>query len=165
MRLSVTRYQPSLQAMALVTLVLVLTGTSIAADYLGPSDMVATPDGKTLLIAAKDAKQVLYFDVAGKKVAKTVAVPDKPTGLALSPDGNKLYVTCASPKSVVAVIDVSAGKVASTIPVGHTAVGPAVSPDGKTLYVCNRFDNDVSFIDLEQGKEVAAVPLTREPMG
>ena len=81
--------------MALVTLALVLTGKSIAADYLGPIDMVATQDGKTLLIACQDAKQVLYFDIAGKKVAKSVAVPESPTGLALNADGTKLYVTCA----------------------------------------------------------------------
>ena len=28
------------------------------------------------------------------------------------------------------------------------AHGLAVTPDGKRLYVCNRFDNDVSVIDL-----------------
>ncbi len=164
MRLTVNRYHIILRAMALVALALIFAGTSVAADYLGPNDMVATPDGKTLLISCQDAKQVLYFDIAGKKVAKTVALPQSPTGLALNADGTKLYVSCGSPEGTVAEIDVAAAKVARTILVGHTAVGPSVSPDGKMLYVCNRFDNDVSFVDLAQGKEVGAVPLTREPI-
>ena len=43
-------------------------------------------------------------------------------------------------------------------------MGPAVSPDGKRLYVCNRFDNDVSVIDLAAGKELARVAAVREPI-
>ena len=115
---------------------------------------VATADGKTLLIAARDAKQLLYFDIASNKVTKSVAAPEVVTGVALSPDGTKAYITCGSAKGVVAVIDVAGAKVASTIPVGHTAVGPSVSADGKWLYVCNRFDNDVSVFDLATGKAV-----------
>jgi len=146
-------------------LLALVAGAASAADYLGPEDLIPTPDGKTLLISCKDAKQILYYDVAGKKVTKTIGVPGEATGLVLSPDGKKLYVTCASASSVVAEIDVAGGKVARTIPVGHTAIGPAVSPDGKTLYVCNRFDNDISIVDLDAGKEVSAIPLIREPIG
>jgi len=39
-----------------------------------------------------------------------------------------------------------------------------VSIDGKTLYVCNRFNNDVSVIDLASKKEVARIAVTREPV-
>jgi YVTN family beta-propeller protein len=43
-------------------------------------------------------------------------------------------------------------------------MGPAVTPDGTRLYVCNRFNNDVSVIDLESGQEVTRVPAVREPI-
>ena len=160
MKRSVTLLQPHLRAIVLATLgiLIALTGSMSAADFLGPEDMVATADGKMLLIAARDAKQLLVFDIATNKVTKTIDVPGPATGVALSPDGAKAYVTCGLPKGVVAVIDVAAGNVAGTIPAGHTPVGPSVSPDGKRLYVCNRFDNNVSVIDLAQGKEVAPVP-------
>ncbi|MHC4400953.1 MAG: YncE family protein, partial [Planctomycetota bacterium] len=82
----------------------------------------------------------------------------------LTPDGTKLIVACAAPKSTVAVLDAASGEVVASIPAGHTAMSPAVSPDGKRLYVCNRFDNDVSVIDLEAGKEVARVAAVREPI-
>jgi len=94
---------------------------------------------------------------------RRVDVPADPTGVALSPDGSKLVVTCAAPKSTVVVIDASSGKVTATIPAGHTARAPVITPDGKRLYVCNRFDNDVSVIDLATAKEITRVAAVREP--
>jgi YVTN family beta-propeller protein len=39
-----------------------------------------------------------------------------------------------------------------------------LSPDGKTLYVCNRFNNEVAVFDLVANKEVARIPVVREPV-
>jgi len=136
---------------------------AVGADYQGPVAVSASPDGKTLFVANRDAKQVAVVDVAGNKVAKQVSMPAPPTGLVLSPDGATLYVTCLGAKSTVAVVDVNAAKVSATIPAGHTAIGPAITPDGKLLIVCNRFDNDVSIIDVATQKETARVPTIREP--
>ena len=120
----------------------------VRGNYLGPDAVAASKDGKTLYITLADARQLALFDVAGGKVVRTIALPAEPTGLALSPDGTRLYVTCAAVKSTVAVIDTAAGKIVDSIPVGHTAHGLAVTPDGKRLYVCNRFNNDVSVITI-----------------
>jgi YVTN family beta-propeller protein len=51
-----------------------------------------------------------------------------------------------------------------SLPAGHTAMGPVLSPDGKTLYVCNRFNNDVSVIDLVSGRELRRIGVQREPV-
>jgi YVTN family beta-propeller protein len=91
-------------------------------------------------------------------------MPEPPSGLALSADGRRLYVTCASPESKVCIVDLTQHKIVGTIPVGHTVMAPVVSPDGKTLYVCNRFNNDVSAIDLALGREVCHIPVEREPV-
>lgn len=138
-----------------------------AADvgkYLGPADVVAAKDGKTLYVLCLDAKQVALLDVASGKVTKTIGLPETPTGLVLSPDGAMLYVTCAGPQGKVCKIDLASGKVASTTAAGHTPTGPTISPDGKRLYVCNQFNNDVSVIDLVASKPLARVPVTREPV-
>lgn len=134
-----------------------------AADYLGPTAVVASKDAQTLYVACTDGKQIAVADPAGGKVLRTIGMPAEPTGMALSPDGETLYVTCAAPKSTICVVELASGKVRGSIPAGHTAVGPAVSPDGRKLYVCNRFDNDVSVIDLE-AKKIARVPVSREPV-
>ncbi|MHC4400291.1 MAG: cell surface protein [Planctomycetota bacterium] len=131
---------------------------------LGPCALVASPCGKKLYVASRDARQVAWLDLPEGNVAASVPLPGEPTGLAISPDGAALYATCAGPSGVVVVLDTSSPAVVTTIPVGHTAMGPDVSPDGRHLYVCNRFDNDVSVVDLVLGREVARVAAVREPV-
>ena len=91
-------------------------------------------------------------------------MPHSPSGLALSPDGARLYVTCAAPQSSVRVLETSSGKTLATIPAGHTAMAPVISPDGKTLFVCNRFNNDVSVFDAGTAKQQCRIPVQREPV-
>ena len=54
-----------------------------AADYLSPSAMVASPDGKAIYVALYDGTQVAVFDVASGKVTRTIAVRSNPTGVAI----------------------------------------------------------------------------------
>ena len=58
--------------------------------YLGPLDLVASADGKTLYVIEIDARQIAVVDVAANKVARTIACPAEPGGLALSPDGTRV---------------------------------------------------------------------------
>jgi len=139
-------------------------GGGEVGKYLGPCSVVASKDGRMLYIAFADAKQIAFVNIRSGKVTRSIATAAKPTGLTLSPDGRELYVTCAATQSMVLVIDVAFGKIKAKIPVGHTACGPTVTPDGKHLYVCNRFNNDVSVIDLETSKEIGRISATREPL-
>ena len=153
------------RAVCLLAVCGIMIGAVQAADTLGPTAIVASPDAKTLCVANTDAKQVAIVDIASGKAVKSIAMPAVPTGLVFSPDGNTLYVTCAAPEGTVAVVDVKAAKVVDSIAAGHWPIGPAISPDGKTIYVCNRFNNNVSVIDLESKKELARVDVVREPCG
>ena len=96
-------------------------------EYLGPSALVVSSDAKTLYVANADARQVAWVDLSSGKVTRRVDVPAEPTGVVLSPDGAKLVVTCAAPRSTVVVIDTASGRVTATIPAGHTAIGPAIT--------------------------------------
>ncbi len=136
-----------------------------SSAYLGPEAIVAHKDGKRLFVAARDAHQVAVVELPGGKVLQRIALPGEPTSMALSADGATLYVTAAAPKSIVCAVDTASGKISFTLPAGHTATGVAVAADGKRLYVCNRFNNDVSVLDVAGRKEVARVPVVREPVG
>lgn len=131
---------------------------------LSPTALVASSDGKALYLACATANCVLRFDVARQKVSDSITMPESPSGLALSADGRRLYITCAAPESKVYIVDVQKLKIIGSIPAGHTAMSPSVSPDGKTLYVCNRFNNDVSVIDLPAKKELRRIAVQREPV-
>jgi len=133
-------------------------------EYFSPVALVADKQGKMLYVAEATAKQVAVFDIESSKVTKTYSLREKPSGLALAPDGSELYVTCASPKGWLGVINLRSWKVRYHLPAGHTPTAPIVSPDGKFLYVCNRFDNNVSVIDVVTQKQIAQIPVQREPV-
>lgn len=133
-------------------------------EYLGPCALAVSNDAGILYVACADAHEVAWIELPGGNVTRRIAMPAEPTGLALTPDGARLIVTCAAPRSAVVVLDAASGERLAAIAAGHTAMGPAISPDGKRAYVCNRFSGDVSVIDLAAGKQVARVPAVREPI-
>lgn len=132
--------------------------------YLGPCAIAISKDGKTAHVVNADARQVAWIELPDGPVTRLVPMPGEPSGLVMSPDGTRLIVTCAAPRSTVLVLDAATGQTLASIAAGHTAMGPAVTPDGKRLYVCNRFNNDVSVIDLAASAEVARVKAIREPV-
>lgn len=137
---------------------------AVESDTLGPSALLASLDGKKLFVANQDAHQLAVVDPEAGGVTHSISLPASPTGMVLSPDGKRLYVTCAAPKSSIAVIDTTSLQHFQTFTAGHTASGPAISPDGKRLYICNRFNNNVSVLDSSSGKELASVAVTRNPV-
>jgi YVTN family beta-propeller protein len=138
--------------------------SAASAKWLSPTALAAAPDGSALYIACATGGRVLVFDLATRKVTRSIATPESPTGLALSTDGKTLCVTCAAPESEVCVVDVAKGKVVSKLPAGHTATSPVLSPEGKTLFVCNRFNDDISVLDLATKKELRRILVRREPV-
>ena len=153
--------------MRLLSGFLVLATISLAtADSvpLSPTALAVSPEGKMLYVACATANRVLCFDTAERKVTGFFSLPESPSGLVLSSDGTKLFVTCAAPESRVCIVDPAKLKIIGTVPAGHTALAPVISPDGKTLFVCNKFNNDVSVIDLAAKREVRRIAVQREPV-
>lgn len=139
------------------------SGAAVRAPF-SPTALAATPDGGTLFIAGATANSIAVFDLKAGSIRGEIAVPASPSGVAVSRDGSRLYVTCAAPASTVCVVDVAAGRVMARIPTGHTAMSPVLSPDGAMLYVCNRFDSAVAFIDLRRRQEAGRIAVAREPI-
>ncbi|MFH1717830.1 MAG: c-type cytochrome [Planctomycetota bacterium] len=154
----------TLEVVVLLCAVLTVRAAGSDSEYLSPLDVVADNDGKTLYIAEATAGQVAVLDVETRSVARVIGVPAPPSGLALSDDGSRLYVTGAAPDGRVFVVNTKTGKITKRIPTGHTPTAPVLSPDGKTLYVCNQFNDNVSVIDLASGRESAKIAVTREPV-
>ncbi len=71
----------------LVLLAAVVFAAAGGAPYQGPSDLVASKDGKSLLVLCQDVGQIAVVDVASGAVGRRLACPAPPTGLALSPEG------------------------------------------------------------------------------
>ena len=139
---------------------------SVAAPTgdLSPTALALSPNGEDLYVACATARQVLVFNTAERRITKRLAMPAEPSGLVLSADGTRLFVTCAGPISQVSVEEITLGKTSQTFNAGHTALSPILSRDGKILFICNRFNDSVSLFDLRQGKEQARIPVAREPV-
>ncbi len=135
-----------------------------AGDYLSPTAIVADNAGEKLYIAQATAQQVDVFDIETAKIVMTAGAPSEPTGLVLTGDGTRLYVTCAGPKGSICVIDTHNMKLLRTFPAGYAPMAPVLAPDGKHLYVCNRFDNDISVIRTEDDHLIKKIPALREPV-
>ena len=90
------------------------------ADH--PSDLVFSPDGKTLFVAQSNRNLVAAVDVASRTVVRQISV-------ALGPDGP------GTPS-------------ADALPDGSTPNALALAPDGKTLFVANADDDAVAVVDV-----------------
>lgn len=144
------------------TVGLMLASAAPAAEYLSPSDLALDADGKTLWITQHTGKRLDRFDPESKTVTRSIPLPDRPRGLAVS--GVTAYIPTGEGQGWLHAVDLQSGKIPFSVPVGNGPMVPVLSPDGKTLYVCNRFGNSVSFIDLKARKTVRTVPVVREPV-
>ena len=85
------------------------------------------------------------IDTVTNAVSATIPIGDPPLGgVAVTPDGSKVYVTQVT---TVSVIDTVTNTVIATIPVGLIPEGVAVTPDGSKVYVTSIVANTVSVID------------------
>ena len=138
--------------------------TGTAQGALSPFAMCASRDGAKLYIAAHTANRVLVFDTAARRVTAAFDIPGRPTGLALSGDGGRLYVTAGVAPGYVYVLDSETGAALDRIQTGHSPCSPVTVPGDTTLYVLNRFDNSMSIIDLRTSRQIVATPMLREPV-
>lgn len=87
------------------------------------------------------------FSVAGDYLS--------PAAIAVSPDGAKVHIVCAT-AAAVKTVDLASGKVTATVPVSQEPTGLALSAKGDRLFVtCAAPQSEICVIDLAKG-EVAA---------
>lgn len=115
---------------------------------------------------------VSVIDLKSFKVIKEIKVHLHPSGMALHPDGSKLFVANASSdlvsvistqtNEVIAEIDI---KPLSALPLGSTPNALCVSAKENTLYVSNAGNNLVAVIDLASNKVKGLIPTGWYPAG
>ena len=103
---------------------------------------------------------------AENDVIDTVTVGIDPFGVAVSPDGTRVYVA-NSGTTTVSVIDTTTNPhTVSAVTVGTNPRGVAVSPDGTRVYVTNHLDGNVSVIDTTATPNtVTSVTVGTNPFG
>lgn len=87
-----------------------------------------------------------------------------PFNLAVSGDGNRLYVV-AQESNALLVVDPETQKVLKRINVGTMPHSVILSRDDKTAYVSNEWADNVSVIDLDDGKVTDTLKTGNGPAG
>ena len=114
-----------------------------------PTKLIASRDGARLYVADANTDDVAVIDRASLHAIGNIPVGGppgslaaslrgaSPNGLALSPDGKRLYVTLggANAVAVVALDEGGGGAFAGAVPTGFYPSDVAVSPDGSHLFV------------------------------
>ena len=128
-----------------------------------PSGVAVTPDGSTVYVTNDLSDTVSVIATATDTTVDTdpaqagvnpITVGSRPSGVAVTPNGRRVYVT-NSGANTVAVIDAATNALVDTDPdaagvnpiqVGIDPNGVAVTPDGQRVYVANAGSDTVSVI-------------------
>ncbi len=89
---------------------------------------------------------------------------DSPAGLAVSPDGTRLYVALDD-RDELAVVDVGARKVLQRSHVNGNPFGLALDTKGDRLFVTCRSEDRVAVVDARTLKEVESIEVGLGPAG
>ena len=137
-----------LYLIALVSTVMILTLVSIAGA--APFAYITNSIDNTVSV----------IDTATNTVTANVNVGNNPIGVAVAPDGTKVYL---ANEGRVSVINTSTNNVVANVNVGNNPIGVAVAPDGTKVYVAN--EGRVSVINTSTNNVVANVNVGNSPSG
>ena len=127
------------------------------ALFLSGMALLAIPaQAQTFAYVTSSSGFVSKIDTASNTVVATIPVGNLPTGLAVTPDGTRVYVA-NDYDDTVSVIDTAKDIVVATIQAGHTPQFIAITPDGTRAYVTD-VSSSVSVIDTASNTVVATIP-------
>lgn len=127
-----------------------------------PSGLAVTPDGRTLLVANREADSVSVVDLATARESQKIAVGQHPFGLTLSADGNRAY-TANVTSNDVSVIDVGARREIGRVKAGDRPYVVALA--GGRGFVTDQYSNTVTAFGLDDLKPAGTVDVEDHPEG
>jgi DNA-binding beta-propeller fold protein YncE len=123
-----------------------------------------------LFASFKTRETVAVVDLNGLRVIGTIAVPHGAEGIAVTPDGETLFV-CAHHKGVVHVFDARTHALREILAIAG-APGKVnqlrrvrVSPDGRCVCVSSHVDNFIAIYDAVTREQIAGFTTPQAPMG
>ena len=157
---------------------------SVKKSWLG---LAFAPDGKRFFVSGGDDNEVMIFDFANGKADQSGKIilgsgdyhklNDReraearrkglgefafPAGIAVTPDGERLYVA-ENLTHKVAVVDLSTRQVITKIAVGEYPYDCEISGDGKRVYVSNWGSQSVAVIDTSNNQVLNNIQVGDHP--
>lgn len=147
------------------------TGKVQRLDIRGAAHWIAVSHSADKIFASfKTSNTVVAIDRASRTVAGTLAVPQGAEGIAVTPDGETLFV-CAHRKGVVHEFDTRSHALRATHDIAG-APGEAnqlrrvrVAPDGRHVCVSSHVDSFAAVYEATTMKQIAGFATPKAPMG
>jgi len=134
----------------------------------GPDDITGPTSGSRAVVNAAGIAStgtVSVIDLASGSVTREIEVDLHPCGMAMSPDGSRLYVANAN-SDTISVIDTARDAVTDSwlarpspeLPFGSAPNAIAVSDDGASLYVALGGNNCIAVMSAHNGRARGLIP-------
>ncbi|QEH38562.1 Lactonase, 7-bladed beta-propeller [Aquisphaera giovannonii] len=128
------------------------------------ADWVLSGDGSRLYVSCPSANQVAVVDTATWSEVAAIDGLDRPTRLALQPDGHYLWAALDDPaRPGIAAISTEGPRLAGRIATGRGAHELAFDGGGRHVFVTNGGDGTVSVVDVARLARVADLPTGPAP--
>jgi YVTN family beta-propeller protein len=130
----------------------------------GPTSAAMSPDGQRVYVLnGSGTTSVSVISTMTDAVLATIplGVPQA-RGMAIVPDGSRLYVATYGSNSVI-VVNTASLAVVNEISVGNLPAGVDITPDGSSAYVPNFLGNTVSVIDTAADSVTATINVASNP--
>lgn len=125
----------------------------------GTEGIVASPDGKRVLVADHVEPAILVIDASTDAVVDKIAIKGNTKGMykvRYTPDGSKVLAMNSTEGLINIFSAANLHADQQVLTVGKAPMGFAFAPDGKTALIANHGDGTVSVIDLEKSRVVSS---------
>jgi DNA-binding beta-propeller fold protein YncE len=133
------------------------------------------PGEKSIYAQLSNQRAVVTYDLRRKKIVRRLELPWTPGtaiadwefeaphhGLALTPDGRTLCLA-GRESNYVALVRAPQLSLITTVKVGKAPGWAEIGDRGRVCLVSNARSNDVSFVSIRAGTEVARIPVGKGP--
>lgn len=130
-----------------------------ASGQRGTHMLAVSSDARHAWTTDLGSKTVTRIDLLTRRSPLSVEVGEEPEGIALSQDGQTLYVSARGSNEAYA-IDPQTLEIRDTVPVGQFALRIAVRPQGDYAVTSNLMDGSLTVIDLAAFEPVRTIAVS-----
>src|SRR5260370_14619162 len=135
-------------------------GMLVTCILLGCAETAGAQDLR-LYVGNSRGDDISVVDLASLKVVGDIKLGDRIHGVAVQPDGKRLFVTVESDRTL-RIVDTATQQEVGSVKVSGRPNQVAVTPDGKYAVVPIRDGDKVDIVDVAKQEVVKSLPI-KEP--